>query len=122
VIMEGVSYLSALLKMLFALGLVLALMVATVYFLKRTLGQTVASRSQDEVINVIVARSLGPRTSILIVEVLGKVSVLGVSAGNMQLIASIDDEKQLARLSQLKKAAPLPSPIWEKIRRKARKP
>lgn len=37
--MEGASYFGALLKMFFALGLVVALMLGTVYLLKRMLGR-----------------------------------------------------------------------------------
>ncbi|MCX7982198.1 MAG: flagellar biosynthetic protein FliO [Syntrophales bacterium] len=105
--------------MLLALGLVIALMLASVYFLKRMLGRTSAGYGGEEVIKILAARALGPRTSIIVVDTLGKVTVIGLSAGSMQVIATIDDEARLEKLRQMKERPPVSySPLWTKLKKK----
>ncbi len=120
--MEGASYFGALLKMFFALGLVVALMLGTVYLLKRMLGRASVGVGGEEVIKILAVRSLGPKTSIIVVDTLGKVTVVGLSAGSMQVITTIDDEVRLEKIRELRERAPMPyPPLWEKLRKKAGK-
>lgn len=120
--MEGASYFGALVKMFFALGLVIALMLASVYFLKRMLGRTSAVGGGEEVIKILAARSLGPRTSIIVVDTLGKVTVVGLSAGSMQVLATIEDGEKLEKLRQLTERSAISyPPLWKKLKRKTEK-
>jgi len=105
--------------MLLALGVVLALMVGTVYILKRLLGRTAAAGGEGEAIKILAARSLGPKTSILVLDTLGKVVVVGIAANNMHLITTIEDTERLDAFRRVEERPPLPpSALWEKVRHK----
>ncbi len=108
--MENISYIGSLFKMLLALGVVLAMMVGTVYLLKRALGRTKSGVDDGDVIKILAVRSLGPRSSIMIIETLGKVSVVGIAGGQMNLLTNIEDPAALARLSDLKRRTPYGNP------------
>lgn len=121
--METASYFGALVKMLLALGVVLVLMVGTVYVLKRMMGHTPAGSGEGEAITILAARSLGPKTSILILDTLGKVIVIGIAANSMHVLTTIDDPARLDALRRARERLPLPpSPLWERIKHKMGKP
>lgn len=120
--MEGASYFGALLKMLLALGVVIVLMIASVYFLKRMLGRATVGSGGEEIIKILAARSLGPRTSIIVIDTLGKVTVVGLSPSGMQVLTTIEDETKIEKLRQIKERAPtLYPPLWEKLKGKTGK-
>lgn len=101
--MENISYVGSLVKMLLALGVVLAMMVGTVYLLRKLMGRTALGADDADVIKILATKSLGPRSSIMIIETLGKVSVIGISGGQMNLLTEIDDADALARIRELKR-------------------
>lgn len=100
--MENISYIGSLLKMLLALAVVLAMMVGTVYLLRNIMGRTGRGADDHEVIKILAVKSLGPRSSIMVIETLGKVSVVGVAGGQMNLLTSVDDPDALGRLREIR--------------------
>jgi len=120
--METASYFGALMKMLLALGVVLALMIMSVYVLRRLLGHPASLSGEGEAIKVLAVRSLGPKSNILIIDTLGKVVVLGVTGNAMHVITTLEDSDQLNALRRLRERHALPSsPLWDKIRQKVGK-
>ncbi|MDQ5985846.1 MAG: hypothetical protein CSYNP_01563 [Syntrophus sp. SKADARSKE-3] len=112
--MENISYIGSLFKMLFALALVLGLMIGTVYMLKRITGRTRSGADDGELIKILAVKSLGPRSSIMMIETLGKVIVVGVAGGQMNALADIDDPEALEHLHAMRRkayASHLASPI-----------
>ncbi len=100
------SFFTALLKMLFALAIVLGLLMGTVYLLKRFLAPA-GGGDEGQAIRILAARSLGPKCSILVVDILGKVVALGVTAAQVSVLADLDDPAALARLP-LRHGTPAP--------------
>lgn len=121
--MEGISYIGSLFKMLLALAVVLGLMVGTVYILKNILGRTRPGADTGEAIKILAVKSLGPRSSIMIIETLGKVTVVGVAGGQMQALTTVDDPEALAKIPMMRTAAAMAPTVLpvEALFEKARK-
>ena len=99
--MDSAAFLPSFFKMFFALAIVLGLLLLAAYFFKRILPQTSAGASDNSLINVIAARYLGPKSSIMLVEVLGKVLVIGISSNQMSHLATISEAEVLERLKHI---------------------
>jgi flagellar biosynthetic protein FliO len=96
--MNELSFFPALLKMFFALAIVIGLLVATMYVLRKYLNHSPSGSPDGSLIQIIATRCLGPKCSILMVEVLGKVVVLGLTSGQMTVLTIIDDECALEKM------------------------
>jgi flagellar biosynthetic protein FliO len=88
-------------KMFFALAIVLGLMVGAAYFFKRFLPRASCGLNDNSLINIISSRYLGPKSSIMLVEILGKVIVIGMSANQISHLATISETEALDRLSHM---------------------
>ncbi len=91
------SFFSALLKMLFALAIVLGLLIGSVYFLKRFMAPAGVD-PEGQLIRILATRSLGPKSSILVVDIMGKVVALGVTGSQISTITDLDDPSIVERL------------------------
>lgn len=100
--MNELSFFPALLKMFFALAIVIGLLVASMYVLRKYLSHAPSGSRDGSLIQIIATRYLGPKCSILMVEVLGKVIVLGLTSGQMTVLTTIDDEFALERMHALR--------------------
>ena len=69
-----------------------------------------SGRRDGSLIQVVSTRYLGPKSSILLVDVLGKGIVLGLSNGQITLLTAIDDSQTLEKMKTLKQNAP-PNPV-----------
>lgn len=81
--------LAAGLKMLAALGLVLALMLVLLYAIRRLAGQGVGIAGRKQ-IQLIESHYMGPKKNISLVRIPGKVLVLGISADRINLLDILD--------------------------------
>ena len=104
------------LKMLFALALVLGLMVGAAYLFKRVLPRNAGIAGNNAVIRVVATHYLGPRSSIMLVEVLGKAIVVGVSPGQMSTLATIRDAEALKRLESLRVQERMPPSVMDLLK------
>ncbi len=100
--MNELSFFPALLKMFFALAIVIGLLVATMYVLKRYLNHSPSGSRDGSLIQIVSTRYLGPKSSILMVEVLGKVLVLGLTSSQMTVLTTIDDDQALEKMNTLR--------------------
>ena len=96
--MENISLVSSFLKMIFALAIVLGLLVGVMYFIKVFMQRTGPVADQEALINILSSRYLGPKSSIILVEVLDRLIVVGISGQQMTPLANIDDPLAVARL------------------------
>ncbi|MFA6411450.1 MAG: flagellar biosynthetic protein FliO [Syntrophales bacterium] len=96
--------------MLFALAVVLGLMIASAYLLKRIISHTPAGIDNGNAINILMTRYLGPKHSIMMIEVLGQMLVVGVSSGQMTLLTQINDPVLIERMYSLQKSQSLGMP------------
>lgn len=100
--MESVSIMSSFLNMIFALAVILGLLLGAVYLLKKFLPNAAPGLVDNSIINVVASRYLGPKSSVMIVEILGKVVVIGVSADKLSYLTEISGEEALAKLKDIK--------------------
>lgn len=104
------SLIVSFIKMLFALAVVLGLMIASAYLLKRIISHTPAGIDNGNAINILMTRYLGPKHSIMMIEVLGQMLVVGVSSGQMTLLTQINDPVLIERMYSLQKSQSLGMP------------
>ena len=88
--------------MLAALSIVIAMMIGTAYVLKKYFYRSPETINGNPMINILSARYLGPKNSILLVDVLGQVMVLGVSTTQISTLGTISDPKALENLKNLR--------------------
>jgi flagellar protein FliO/FliZ len=110
------SILPSFFKMLFALAIVLGLMVGAAYFFKRIFPGNGGCSNDHSLINVVASRYLGPRSSIMLVEVLGKIIVVGVSPNQISPLATITETEALERLKHASPQAKRPPSLIDFIK------
>jgi flagellar biosynthetic protein FliO len=109
--MNEISFFPSFLKILFALAVVLGLMVASVYLMRRFMNHQSSGHRDGSLIQVVSTRYIGPKSSILLVDVLGKAIVLGLSNGQMSLLTAIDDSQALEKMRALRQNDTSPNPV-----------
>jgi len=96
--MNEIAFFPSLLKIVFALAIVLGLMVAAMYVAKKYMNRTASGNGDGSLIQIIASRYIGPKSSILLLDVAGKGIVVGLSNGQLTLLTQIDDETVLERM------------------------
>jgi flagellar biosynthetic protein FliO len=99
--MDSVSFFPSFLKMLAALTIVLGLMIGAMYVLKRFLLQATPGMDDGPTIRVLATRYLGPKNSIMLIDVLGQLIVIGLSNHQMSLLTTISDSRAAENLLSL---------------------
>ena len=99
--MDSVSFFPSFLKMLVALAIVLGLMIGAMYILKKFLLQTPPGMDDGSTIQVLATRYLGPKNSIMLVNVLGQLIVIGLSNQQMSLLTTISDSRAAESLRNM---------------------
>ncbi len=101
--METVPFWLSFFKMLAALALVLGLLVGGMYFLGRIMQRTSAGANDSGVINIVAARYLGPKSSIMLVEILDNFIVIGLANNQISHLGAISSPEALEKLRYIKK-------------------
>jgi len=105
--MNEISFFPAFLKILFALAVVLGLMVAAVYLMRRFMNPPSSGPRDRSLIQIVSTRYLGPKASIVLIDVLGKGIVVGLSNGQMTLLTEIDDSQALEKMRTIGQHEPV---------------
>ena len=113
--MDTISYASSFLKMIFALAIVLGLLFGVMYFVKRFMQQVAPVADNQALINIIASRYLGPKSSIILVEVMDQVIVVGISNQQMTTLACIDDPLAIAGIKAKRAHSPAMNSPVDKI-------
>nr|HPJ97396.1 flagellar biosynthetic protein FliO [Syntrophales bacterium] len=98
---ETISFFPALLKMIAALALVLGIMIGLAFLVRRFFQQAGLAAPDGSAINILTVKYLGPKSSIMIVDILGQAVVIGVTNQQMSYITTIDDAVSLDRLKTM---------------------
>lgn len=96
--MEPTAFLPSFLKMVFALSIVLGIMVAAAYFFRKFLRQPLVGGDDGSLIHIVATKYLGPKNSIMLVDVLGELVVIGVSNNQMSVLTTISDPEARDRM------------------------
>ena len=99
--MDSISFFWSFFKMLSALALVIALMIGAMIVVKKYFYHSPAVSSAHSLIDIVSTRHLGPKSSFMLIDVLGKVLLVGISNQEMSLLATITDSDSLAKLKSL---------------------
>ncbi|OPY11157.1 MAG: Flagellar biosynthesis protein, FliO [Syntrophus sp. PtaB.Bin001] len=99
--METASFLSSLLKMVFSLAIVLGMMIGAMYFIKKLLHNATPAIDRGSMIKILANRYLGPKSSIMVVDVAGQIIVVGLSNQQMTVLTTISDKDQLVKLRNM---------------------
>lgn len=99
-----ISLVSSFLKMIFALAIVMGLLIGVMYVMKNFMQRQSSSPNHQGLINVLSSKYLGPKSSIVLIEIADQIIVVGISGQQMTPLARIDDplivEEMKGRQSQ----------------------
>ncbi len=102
--MGSVDIFTSIIKMISALAVVLGLMIAAAYVLKKVFQRTGAGGAADEgMIRIVSSRYLGPKSSVMVMDILGRIVVVGISGGQMTLLTTISDPEAVERVREMRK-------------------
>jgi flagellar protein FliO/FliZ len=119
---ETVSFLPSLVKMLFALALVLGLMIGAMYFIKKILHSNAPEMDRGSLIRILASRYLGPKNSILVVDIAGEVIVVGLSNSQLTMLTTISDKEALDMLRNIQNRDDIASlPLAQQLARYKKK-
>lgn len=94
---DDASVFWAILKMIFMLGVVVALIFGTVWLLKKISPQFNRTSSAN-IIKILSISYLGPKRALVLVEILDRIMLVGVTECDIRLITEFIDPEEIARL------------------------
>ncbi len=96
--MDSPELFPAILKIFSALAVTVGVMIAIAYLFKKMMRQG-GPEGHGELIRVLSSRYMGPKSSIMLVDVLGHIMVIGNSGGTFSMLKEIMDPEALERLN-----------------------
>ncbi len=99
----GGDFTSSFVEMVFSLGLVLAVMLALLWAVKKFMPSAAGLGGGG--MRLLARLSLGPRRFVALVEVAGEVLVLGVGGDGIRLLYKVDDPEALEQIRSAPKPA-----------------
>jgi len=106
--MGAVDFVSSLVKMISALAVVLGIMIGAMFFLKKFIKGTGTSIDDGNYIKVVSTRYLGPKCSIMLLDILSSIVVIGVSNNQITMLTTISDSKSLEQLKDFEREKKTP--------------
>jgi len=113
--MSTFDFVASLLKMVSALAVVLGVMLAVLWAVRKLMKKTGAGVDDGHAIRVLSTRYLGPKSSIMLVDVLGSVIVVGVTGSQISMLTTITDEESLERLKSSRAGVGDSQPFLDQI-------
>ena len=105
--MSSVDVVWSFIKMISALAVILGLLIGAMYFFKRFMRTAGPGMDQGEAIRILATRYLGPKSTVMVMDIVGQVVVVSVSGNQMTYLTAITDPAALERLRSMKsKTAP----------------
>jgi flagellar biosynthetic protein FliO len=95
---DSISFFWSFFKMLVALAVVIGLMITSAYYIKKYFLQSMPEMNGSAMINIVSTRYLSPKNSLLLIEVLGQVMLVGVTGQQMSMLSRIDDPEALEKI------------------------
>ncbi len=100
--MNSIDIVWSFIKMISALAVILGLLVGSLYFFKRFMRTGGPGTDQGELIRIVATRYLGPKSSVMVMDIAGQIVAVGVSGNQMTLLTPITDPGSLERIRNLK--------------------
>ena len=99
--MGAVDFFSSLVKMISALAVVLGIMIGAMFFLRKFIKGTGTNLDDGNYIKIISTRYIGPKCSIMLMDVLNSIIVVGIANNQITMLTTISDSKSLEKLNDL---------------------
>lgn len=91
----------SLLKIISALAVTFGVMIIVVYLFKKLMKKGSGAINGKELIKILSAKYLGPKSSIMLIDVLGNIMLIGVSSSRISLLTEIVDSESLEQLKDI---------------------
>jgi flagellar biosynthetic protein FliO len=111
----GVDFFSSLVTMVSALAVVLGIMIAAVYFLKKFIKGGVTGIDDGKFIKIISTRYIGPKCSIMLMDVLSNIIVVGIANNQITMLTTISDPKSLEHLKEVEREKKGPVSVFDNL-------
>ena len=92
----------SLLKIASALAVTVGVLMVTAYLFRKAMRRGGGEINNRDLIRILSSQYLGPKNSIMLVDVLGQVMVVGISSGTMSLLTEIMDPEALDHLKDIR--------------------
>jgi flagellar biosynthetic protein FliO len=102
------------LKMVSALAVTLGIMLITIYLLKKAMKRTGVN---DGLMKILSTQYLGPKNSIMLIDVLGDILVIGVSSSQISLLTKIVDHNSLEQWKNIQGQGGKNPPFYDYLMR-----
>ena len=96
--MDSPELFSSLLKIASALAVTIGVLILTAWLFKKIMRRGGGEINDRELIRILSSLYLGPKSSIMLVDVLGRVIVVGITSGTISLLTEIMDPESLEHL------------------------
>jgi len=100
--MDSISFFWSFFKMLSALAVVLAMMIGAMFVIKKYFYQSPAEVNGNAMIEIISTCHLGPKNSFMLIEVFGRLLLVGITNHEMSVLATITDPEVMDNLKSHK--------------------
>jgi len=114
--LDSMSFFWSFMKMLTTLSMVIGMMIGALYLMKKYFYRSPVATGSSGLIRVISSHHLGPKKSIMLVEVLGEIILLGVSDHQMSMLTTISDPGATEKLGNLQMKEGC-SPVFDPLSR-----
>ena len=91
----------SLLKIVSALALTVCALIVTVYLFKKIMKKGGVKMNDSELIKILSVKYLGPKNSIMLINVLEHIMVISISSSNISLLTEIVDTGSLEQLKDI---------------------
>lgn len=113
--MGSIDFFSSLVKMISALAVVVGIMIAAMYCIKKYMKGAGTGIDDGRFIKVLSTRYIGPKCSIMLVDVLDSVIAIGLANNQITMLTTISDPKSLERLSDLEREKKNPISLFNNL-------
>ena len=113
--MGTVDFFSSLVKMISALAVVLGIMIAAMYFVKKFMKGTASGIDDGKFIKIISTRYIGPKCSIMLIDVLSSIIVISMANNQITMLTTISDPKSLERLKDFDRDKKNPISLFDNL-------
>lgn len=96
--MDSPELFSSLLKIFSALAVTIGVLILTAWLFRKIMRRGGGEINDRELIRILSSLYLGPKSSIMLVDVLGRVIVVGITSGTISLLTEIMDPESLEHL------------------------
>jgi flagellar biogenesis protein FliO len=113
--MGSIDFFSSLIKMISALAVVVGIMIAAMYCIKKYMKGAGTGIDDGRFIKILSTRYIGPKCSIMLVDILDNVIAVGLANNQITMLTTISDQKSLERLNDFEREKKNPISLFNNL-------